>query len=669
MLISLKTFAVWAIVDRVSLGESTAPGPIGQTTFRSRPTSHPFALNVFIRVLVLLALHAVGLSAATAADPIVARAFVEDPTGRMRIEAIRQQPAVPFEGLLTRGYSRSIYWVRLTIDPGRVTRNPASTAERQLVLRIRPAFLDDLTLFDPLDTSGEPRQVGALHPWLSNEYPSVSLTFMIPAGAQPRDVWLRVQTDTVNIVQVEALPLDEATGAERRQDLLSSLYLSSLGVFLAWSVIHAILYADRVLRSFAFLQLTKLLFSLSFLGYLRFLLADLLTPAAISLLGNVMVLVLTFASTWFFRRLLLEYEPPVWMMRLHGIQMFLPVVALFLVLAGRETDGLALNALVGIGLAPLTPLLIVIFGVRDRPREIGRPLLSRRLVIVFLALLVLMVAFPVLAVQGRLPDWVTSIDQVLVLQGLFSSLIGLAMMQSRVMLIERNREYRLAITNERADQAQQQRIEQSRFIAMLTHELKTPLSVIRMSVGMARLESRFAVPIDRAIRDMNDVIERCLQVDRLGEGKIPVEPGDCDVAAVAAEVVEACPDPSRVRLEGPGKLPAMTDATLLRMILANLVDNAFKYGSDQGTIEIEVAHNMIDLRDCALVTVRNRVGRAGPPDPHRVFHKYYRAPDAHERIGSGLGLYLTWHLAQLLGGEMRYLPNNERICFQLCLPR
>jgi len=67
--------------------------------------------------------------------------------------------------------------------------------------------------------------------------------------------------------------------------------------------------------------------------------------------------------------------------------------------------------------------------------------------------------------------------------------------------------------------------------------------------------------------------------------------------------------------------------------------------------------------------VSNVIGQAGVPDPEHVFDKYYRAPGAQSKSGSGLGLYLSKHIAQLLGGDLVFVAAARSLYFEVRLPR
>lgn len=86
---------------------------------------------------------------------------------------------------------------------------------------------------------------------------------------------------------------------------------------------------------------------------------------------------------------------------------------------------------------------------------------------------------------------------------------------------------------------------------------------------------------------------------------------------------------------------------------------------DTGAISQPVALNVEDLTRDVIANSN----RAGVPDPQHVFDKYYRSPGALSHSGSGLGLYLSKHIAQLLGGDLLFQPGTDKLWFEVRLPR
>ncbi len=212
------------------------------------------------------------------------------------------------------------------------------------------------------------------------------------------------------------------------------------------------------------------------------------------------------------------------------------------------------------------------------------------------------------------------------------------------------------------------RDEQDRFMSMLNHELKTPLSILRLALGPQAMSTGVRKHAQRAVEDMNAVIERCLQVDLLRHGRFSDRPELIHLEAMLTGLRDSSRAPERFTLRLTGCSDPVSDPQLLRIILSNLFDNALKYGStDQ---EIVIAAGAAGRRGIPGVVVRatNGIGPAGQPDAGRVFGKYYRATGAHSSTGSGLGLYLAANSARLINAELRYLPTATNITFELWIP-
>ena len=213
------------------------------------------------------------------------------------------------------------------------------------------------------------------------------------------------------------------------------------------------------------------------------------------------------------------------------------------------------------------------------------------------------------------------------------------------------------------------RNEQDRFLSMLSHELKTPLSVLRMALGVhGPLSATTHGHAQQSVQDMDAIVERCLQVDRLQNHRHNVTLQTCHLGELLSEIQTASLTPDRLMLD-LAELPTFTaDTQLLRIALSNLVDNALKYAAPGSPVQVSARRQSHQSQPGILVEVVNAPGSAGLPEPRKVFKKYYRSPGAHSKSGSGLGLYLVKTVVKRLDGWVRYVPASDTVRFQLWLP-
>jgi len=217
--------------------------------------------------------------------------------------------------------------------------------------------------------------------------------------------------------------------------------------------------------------------------------------------------------------------------------------------------------------------------------------------------------------------------------------------------------------------AELKQIDQARteLIALVTHELRTPLAVVRAYTDLLAEEPELTT--DRPSRDPErrerragwyrasmDQVER---LDRLVDSilasvrVVPEEHADVtptDVPTVVDEVVrelEPLLRHHRVAVEGGVPLFALADASRLRQILEHLVENAVKYAPPDTTLTL--AWQMVDG------SVRISVSDEGPGIPEewreRVFEPYARRETATAR-GSGIGLYAARRLGESMGARL-----------------
>jgi signal transduction histidine kinase len=203
-------------------------------------------------------------------------------------------------------------------------------------------------------------------------------------------------------------------------------------------------------------------------------------------------------------------------------------------------------------------------------------------------------------------------------------------------------------------------------IAMVTHELRTPLAVVRAYADLLAEEppldgrgSRDPERRDRRSGWYTAAMEQIGRLDRLVDSILasvrvgheqPADLQPTDVGEVVREVVEELAPllgHHRVEVHGGIQLFALTDPARLRQILEHLLENAVKYAPPGSEIRV----------DWALVegTVRIGVGDHGPGIPEewreRIFEPYARR-DTHTARGSGIGLYAARRLAGSMGARL-----------------
>ena len=215
----------------------------------------------------------------------------------------------------------------------------------------------------------------------------------------------------------------------------------------------------------------------------------------------------------------------------------------------------------------------------------------------------------------------------------------------------------------------QQHAETRDLLLMLTHELRTPLGVLRFSLDAARTMPTARARAEEAIRNMDSLVERCLQAAHLEADAEAETPDRWSPSMEVPLLVQQCRAPERVQLDIAVDSPtAVTRRRILSLIISVLLDNALKYGMTTGTTRLQVLPEVLNGDLGLAIRVDNTPGPAGLPDPHRLFQKYYRSAGAHQYSGAGLGLYLSRQLIERLNGHITYEPLPGTTRFKLWIP-
>jgi len=201
-------------------------------------------------------------------------------------------------------------------------------------------------------------------------------------------------------------------------------------------------------------------------------------------------------------------------------------------------------------------------------------------------------------------------------------------------------------------------------LANASHELRSPLARIRMSLELMPLErsSPQRMEISRSITELDQLIDEILLASRLDAKQADAEPFESlDLTGLAAEECARTNAELSAELgadDGGGNdasahsLTVQGSPRLLRRLIRNLLENARRYST--GDVNLELAKVRVGSRSLAVVTVHDRGPGVPAAQRERIFEPFYRLPGASERDGGvGLGLALVKSIAQRHGGTVR----------------
>ena len=226
---------------------------------------------------------------------------------------------------------------------------------------------------------------------------------------------------------------------------------------------------------------------------------------------------------------------------------------------------------------------------------------------------------------------------------------------------------------------------QKQFITNASHELKTPLAVIKANTEMQEMmdgESEWSQSTLRQVDRMTGLIGNLVQIARAQE-MTDGELAPTDIAAAVSETADsfapvAASDGKKLEKEIPDSLVTKSSDSSMRQLTSLLIDNAIKYCDDGGTIKVELARS----RRGAVLTVSNDYAEGANVDYTRFFERFYRQDEAHtisagtvtgssegssgERTGKsgyGIGLSIAESLVKSMMGSIDVSWNKGRILF------
>lgn len=203
-----------------------------------------------------------------------------------------------------------------------------------------------------------------------------------------------------------------------------------------------------------------------------------------------------------------------------------------------------------------------------------------------------------------------------------------------------------------------------RFTADASHELKTPLTVLRASIERAMMAKRgsneqmeFLEAALNEVTRMADLVNSLLSLARADEGRFDIVRDVVLLDAMLRDIAETAtilgePNGIAVHVTECESLTVEGDAPRLRQLLLNLVENAIKYTTVGGTVELALSSD----QGAAVLTVKDSGMGIAAADLPFIFERFWRADRARSRSsgrgGTGLGLAISQYIAQAHGGTL-----------------
>jgi two-component system, OmpR family, sensor histidine kinase CiaH len=220
--------------------------------------------------------------------------------------------------------------------------------------------------------------------------------------------------------------------------------------------------------------------------------------------------------------------------------------------------------------------------------------------------------------------------------------------------------------------------QQQNFLMSITHELKTPLSVIKLQLQTLKKHQLPEAKKDELLQSalienerLNTLIDNVLLVSRMDNSQSFVQKEKVAVNELIEEIsnryYKTQLDNATLILNLEASIFMLVDKLVFPSILTNLIDNAFKYSFDTKLVKVELKQS----NQLVYLTISDCGQGISESDKSKIFERFFRAGDETTRQtkGTGLGLYIVNYLVKQHAGTITVLNNTPKgSIFQLTFP-
>ena len=220
----------------------------------------------------------------------------------------------------------------------------------------------------------------------------------------------------------------------------------------------------------------------------------------------------------------------------------------------------------------------------------------------------------------------------------------------------------------------------SRFVSMASHEFRTPLSTILSSASLIEryrepgTEEKRKKHIDKiksGISNLTNILNDFLSLSKLEEGKVEIDESSVNLTDELKDIIDElstiCKDQQTIKFESnPNPIVLKTDKKIFKNILINLLSNAIKYSEPSTEIFVEMAK----VDDNIQIQVTDQGMGIPEEEQKHMFERFFRAKNATNIQGTGLGLNIVKKYVDMLNGNISFKSKlNEGTTFIVDLPK
>ena len=209
----------------------------------------------------------------------------------------------------------------------------------------------------------------------------------------------------------------------------------------------------------------------------------------------------------------------------------------------------------------------------------------------------------------------------------------------------------------------------SRFVSMASHEFRTPLSTVLSSISLL---SKYSTTEDQPKRDkhierikssvktLTDILNEFLSLGKIEEGKVDVKSEVFDITHfidnLIYEMSVLLKSGQEINYNHIGNPEVYTDSSLLKHVLVNLMSNAIKFSPENAFIQLETK---VDKETTTFKITDQGMGIPAADQVH-LFERFFRATNATNIQGTGLGLHIVGRYVEILNGIISYQSELEK---------